>query len=47
MSCYAYNEESHVSSDDVEERSYLSCKDIAQCFNMVTSSTTKKMVDYA
>ena len=45
MSCYAY-EEMHSTSDHTEERSYLSCKDIAECFNAV-SSTTKKMVDYA
>ena len=31
-------------SDTAEERSYMSCPDIAACFN---SAHTKKMVDYA
>ena len=44
MSCYAYDEGSRSSSDRAEERSYLSCPDIAQCFN---TDSTKKMVDYA
>ena len=44
MSCYAYDEGSRPSSDRAEERSYLSCPDIAQCFN---TDSTKKMVDYA
>ena len=44
MSCYAYDEGNHSSSDSAEERSYLSCPDIAQCFN---TDSTKKMVDYA
>ncbi|CAE7272629.1 hypothetical protein AK812_SmicGene40144 [Symbiodinium microadriaticum] len=43
MSCYAYDEGNRVSSDRAEERSYLSCPDIAQCF----STNTKMMVDYA
>ena len=43
MSCYAYDEESRSTSDRAEERSYMSCSDIAQCFN----TETKKMVDYA
>ncbi|OLP86666.1 hypothetical protein AK812_SmicGene32182 [Symbiodinium microadriaticum] len=43
MSCYAYDEESRTTSDRAEERSYMSCSDIAQCFN----TETKKMVDYA
>ena len=43
MSCYAYDEESRTASDRAEERSYMSCPDIAQCFN----TETKKMVDYA
>ena len=42
-SCYAYDEESRTASDRAEERSYMSCPDIAQCFN----TETKKMVDYA
>ena len=32
MSCYAFDEESRSTSDHAEERSYLSCPDIAQCF---------------
>ena len=32
MSCYASDEGSRSSSDRAEERSYLSCPDIAQCF---------------
>ena len=44
MSCYALVEESRSSSDSAEERSYMACPDIAQCFN---TSSTKKMVDYA
>ena len=44
MSCYAYDEGSRSSSDRAEGRSYLSCPDIAQCFN---TGSTKKMVDYA
>ena len=43
MSCYAYDEESRSTSDRTEMRSYMSCQDIAQCFN----TETKKMVDYA
>ena len=43
MSCYAYDEESRSTSDRAEMRSYMSCQDIAQCFN----TETKKMVDYA
>ena len=43
MSCYAYDEESRSTSDRAEVRSYMSCQDIAQCFN----TETKKMVDYA
>ena len=43
MSCYAYDEGNRSTSDRAEERSYLSCPDIAQCFN----TETKKMVDYA
>ena len=41
MSCYAYDEESRSTSDRAEVRSYMSCQDIAQCFN----TETKKMVD--
>ena len=44
MSCYAYDEGNRVSSDRAEERSYLSCPGIAQCFD---TESTKKMVDYA
>ena len=44
ISCYAYDEGNHSSSDRAEERSYLSCPDIAQCFN---TDSTKKMVDHA
>ena len=44
VSCYAYDEGNRSSSDRAEERSYLSCPDIAQCFN---TDSTKKMVDYA
>ena len=44
ISCYAYDEGNHSSSDRAEERSYLSCPDIAQCFN---TDSTKKVVDYA
>ena len=43
MSCYAYDEGNRSTSDRAEERPYLSCPDIAQCFN----TETKKMVDYA
>ena len=43
MSCFAYDEGNRSTSDRAEERSYLSCPDIAQCFN----AETKKMVDYA
>ena len=43
MSCYAYGEGNHSTSDRAEERSYLSCPDLAQCFN----TETKKVVDYA
>ena len=43
ISCYAYDEGNHSSSGR-EERSYLSCPDIAQCFN---TDSTKKVVDYA
>ena len=44
ISCYAYDEGNHSSSDRAEERSYLSCPDIAQYFN---TDSTKKLVDYA
>ena len=44
ISCYAYDEGNHSSSDRAEERSYLSCPDIAQCFN---TDSSKKLVDYA
>ena len=44
ISCYAYDEGNHSSSDRAEERSYFSCPDIAQCFN---TDSTKKVVDYA
>ena len=44
LNCYAYNEGSQSTSDTAEERSYMSCPDIAACFN---SASTKKVVDYA
>ena len=44
MSRYAYDEGNRSSSDRAEERSYLSCPDIAQCFN---TDSTKNKVDYA
>ena len=44
LNCYAYDEDSQSTSDTAEERSYMSCPDIAACFN---SAHTKKMVDYA
>ena len=44
VSCYAYDEGNRSFSDRAEERSYLSCPDVAQCFN---TDSTKKMVDYA
>ena len=43
MSCYAYDEEGRSTSDRAKERTYMSCSDIAPCFN----TETKKMVDYA
>ena len=44
LNCYAYDEGSQSTSDIAEERSYMSCPDIAACFNSVH---TKKLVDYA
>ena len=44
LNCYAHDEDSQSTSDTAEERSYMSCPDIAACFN---SAHTKKMVDYA
>ena len=44
LNCYAYDEGSQSTSDTAEERSYMSCPDIAACFN---SAITKKVVDYA
>ena len=44
LNCYAYDEGSQSTSDTAEERSYMSCPDIAACFN---SASTKKVVDYA
>ena len=44
LNCYAYAEDSQSTPDTAEERSYMSCPDIAACFN---SAHTKKMVDYA
>ena len=44
LNCYAHDEDSQSTSDIAEERSYMSCPDIAACFN---SAHTKKMVDYA
>ena len=44
LNCYAYHEGSQSTSDTAEERSYMSCPDIAACFNSVN---TKKVVDYA
>ena len=42
LNCYAYDEGSQSTSDTAEERSYMSCPDIAACFNSVH---TKKVVD--
>ena len=44
LNCYAYDEGSQSPSDTAEERSYMSCPDIASCFESVA---TKKVVDYA
>ena len=44
LNCYAYDEGSQSPSDTAEERSYMSCPDIASCFKSVS---TKKVVDYA
>ena len=44
LNCYAYDEGSQSTSDTAEERSYMSCPDIAACFN---SAITEKVVDYA
>ena len=44
LNCDAYDEGSQSTSDTAEERSYMSCPDIAACFNSVN---TKKVVDYA
>ena len=44
LNCYAYDESSQSPSDTAEERSYMSCPDIASCFESVS---TKKVVDYA
>ena len=44
LNCYAYDEGSQSTSDTAEERSYMSCPDIAACFN---SAITRKVVDYA
>ena len=44
LNCYAYDEGSQSTSDTAEERSYMSCPDIAACFN---SASAKKVVDYA
>ena len=44
LNCYAYDEGSQSTSDIAEERSYMSCPDIAACFNSVH---IKKVVDYA
>ena len=44
LNCYAYDEGSQSPSDTAEERSYMSCSDIASCFESVS---TKKVVDYA
>ena len=44
LNCYAYDEGSQSPSDTAEERSYMSCPDIASCFESVS---TKKVVDYA
>ena len=44
LNCCAYDEGSQSPSDTAEERSYMSCPDIASCFESVS---TKKVVDYA
>ena len=44
LNCYAYDEGSQSPSDTAEERPYMSCPDIASCFESVS---TKKVVDYA
>ena len=44
LNCYAYDEGSQSPSDTAEERSYMSCPDIAPCFESIS---TKKVVDYA
>ena len=44
LNCYAYDEGSQSPSDTAEERSYMSCPDIASCFQSVA---TKKVVEYA
>ena len=46
MPCHATHMMKEIvsSSDRAEERSYLSCPDIAQCFN---TDSTKNKVDYA
>ena len=44
LNFYAYDEGSQFPSDTAEERSYMSCLDIASCFESVS---TKKVVDYA
>ena len=44
LNCYAYDEGSQHTSDTAEERSYMSCPDIASCFDSVS---TRKVVDYA
>ena len=44
LNCYVYDEGSQSASDTAEERSYLSCPDIAAWLN---SARTNKVVDYA
>ena len=47
-SCYAYDEESRTASDRAEERSYMaymSCPDIAQCFNTETTRWSTMLGD--
>ena len=44
LNCYAYDEGSQSTSNTAEERSYMSCPDLASCFDSVS---TKKVVDYA
>ena len=44
LNCYAYDEGSQSTSDTAEERSYMSCPDIASCLDSVF---TKMIVDYA